>query len=42
MAAFAGCGIDNALVEVNRPEVPIMDGSARPFVDMFEKVGLYQ
>ena len=42
MAAFAGCGVDNALVEINCPEVPIMDGSARPFVDMFEKVGLYQ
>ena len=41
MAAFAGCGVDNALVEINCPEVPIMDGSARPFVDMFEKVGLY-
>ena len=38
MAAFAGCGVDNALVEINGPEVPIMDGSARPFVDMFEKV----
>ena len=38
MAAFAGCGVDNALVEINGPEVPIMDGSARPFVDRFEKV----
>jgi len=42
MAAFSGCGIDNALVEINCAEVPIMDGSAKPFVDMFEKVGLYQ
>ena len=42
MAAFAGCAIDNALVEINCPEIPIMDGSARPFVDMFEKVGVYQ
>ena len=42
MAAFSGCGIDNAMVEINCAEVPIMDGSAKPFVDMFEKVGLYQ
>ena len=42
MAHLLGCGVDNALVEINGPEVPIMDGSARPFVDMFEKVGLYQ
>ena len=42
MAAFSGCGIDNALVEINCAEVPIMDGSARPFVDMFEEIGLHQ
>jgi len=29
MAAFAGCGIDNALVELDGPEIPIMDGSAQ-------------
>jgi len=32
-AALAGCGIHNALIEVNGPEVPILDGSAAPFVD---------
>lgn len=32
MAAFAGCGIHNALVEIDGPEVPILDGSAAPFV----------
>ncbi len=32
MAALAGCGIHNALVEVDGPEVPILDGSAAPFV----------
>jgi UDP-3-O-[3-hydroxymyristoyl] N-acetylglucosamine deacetylase len=32
MAALAGCGIHNALVEIDGPEVPILDGSARPFV----------
>ncbi|PCH99137.1 MAG: UDP-3-O-[3-hydroxymyristoyl] N-acetylglucosamine deacetylase [Alphaproteobacteria bacterium] len=40
MAAFAGMGIDNAVVELNGPEVPIMDGSAMPFIQSFEKVGL--
>jgi len=32
MAALAGCGIDNAEIEINGPEVPVMDGSAEPFV----------
>ena len=32
MAALAGCGIHNALVEIDGPEVPILDGSAGPFV----------
>ncbi len=32
MAALAGCGIHNALVEINGPEVPLLDGSSAPFV----------
>lgn len=32
MAALAGCGVDNALVEIDGPEAPIMDGSSAPFV----------
>lgn len=40
MAALAGCGIDNALIEVNGPEVPIMDGSAEPFVFLIECAGI--
>lgn len=32
MAALAGCGVHNALIEINGPEVPILDGSAAPFV----------
>lgn len=36
LAALHGCGIDNALVEVSGSEIPIMDGSARPFVEGFE------
>ena len=39
LAAFVGCGIDNALVEIDGPEVPIMDGSSQPFVSMIEKIG---
>ncbi len=39
MAALAGCGIDNAVVELDGPEVPIMDGSADPFVLLIESAG---
>lgn len=39
MAALTGCGIDNVHVDINGPEVPIMDGSAAPFVDGLRKVG---
>lgn len=40
MAAFAGLGIDNALVEINDYEVPVMDGSAKEFVSSFVKAGI--
>ena len=40
MAAFAGLGIDNVLVEVDGPEVPIMDGSAGEFVRAIDAVGI--
>lgn len=39
MAALAGCGIDNATVELDGPEVPIMDGSSEPFVFLIECAG---
>lgn len=39
MAALAGVGIDNALVEVDGPEVPIMDGSALPFAEALLRAG---
>jgi len=39
MAALAGSQIDNALVELDGPEVPIMDGSAAPFMAMIERAG---
>ena len=40
LAALSGLGIDNALVEIDGPEVPIMDGSAAPFVAAIEQVGI--
>lgn len=40
MAAFALCSIDNALVEVSGPEVPILDGSSALFVDEFRSAGV--
>ena len=40
MAAFSGCGVHNALVEIDGPEVPIMDGSSAPFVREIVKAGL--
>jgi UDP-3-O-[3-hydroxymyristoyl] N-acetylglucosamine deacetylase len=40
MAAFAGLGIDNAYVEVSAPEVPIMDGSAGPFIFLIQSAGI--
>ena len=42
MAAFAGCGIQNALVEVDGPEIPIMDGSSDWFVRKIISVGTKQ
>ena len=40
MAALAGLGIDNAYVDVSSPEVPIMDGSAGPFVFLIQSAGI--
>ena len=40
MAAFYGEGIDNAIVEVDAPEIPIMDGSAVDFVDAIRSAGV--
>jgi UDP-3-O-[3-hydroxymyristoyl] N-acetylglucosamine deacetylase len=39
LSAFAGLGIDNASVDVSAPEVPIMDGSAGPFVFLIQSAG---
>ena len=42
MAALAGTGVHNALIEVDGPEIPIMDGSADAFVEAILKVGLVE
>ena len=39
MAALWGCGIDNVIIELDGPEVPIMDGSSKPFVFLIECAG---
>lgn len=40
MAALRGCGVDNVLVELDGPEVPVMDGSAAPFVEKIDQSGV--
>ena len=40
LAALRGLGVDNALIEIDSPEVPIMDGSAAQFVEAIDEVGL--
>ena len=42
MSAFAGLGIDNAYVELTAPEIPIMDGSAGPFVFLLQSAGIVE
>jgi len=40
LSAFIGTGVDNAIVELDNLELPILDGSARPFVEMIQRAGL--
>ena len=40
LSALAGLGVDNAFIELSAPEVPIMDGSAAPFVFLIQSAGL--
>jgi UDP-3-O-[3-hydroxymyristoyl] N-acetylglucosamine deacetylase len=40
LSAFIGMGIDNAIVELDNLELPILDGSAQPFVEMIQKAGI--
>ena len=42
MAALVGMGIDNLLIELDGPEVPILDGSARQFIDAIESAGILE
>jgi UDP-3-O-[3-hydroxymyristoyl] N-acetylglucosamine deacetylase len=42
LAAIAGCEVDNVVIEVDGPEVPIMDGSAEPFVFLIDCAGLVE
>ncbi len=39
LAALAGCEIDNVLVKIDGPEIPILDGSSQPFVEALQKAG---
>jgi UDP-3-O-[3-hydroxymyristoyl] N-acetylglucosamine deacetylase len=40
LSAFIGCGIDNAIVELDNLELPILDGSSRPFVEAIRRAGI--
>ncbi len=40
LAAMRGCGVDNVVVELDAPEVPILDGSAAPYVVLIDQAGL--
>ena len=42
LSAMAGLGVDNAYVDVTAPEIPIMDGSAAPFVFLLQSAGLVE
>jgi UDP-3-O-[3-hydroxymyristoyl] N-acetylglucosamine deacetylase/3-hydroxyacyl-[acyl-carrier-protein] dehydratase len=42
LAAFVGCDVDNAIIELNESEPPIMDGSSKFFVEAIEKVGIVE
>ena len=42
LAALVGLGIDNVLIKVNGPEIPIIDGSSAPFIEKIEKAGVLE
>ena len=42
LAALVGMGIDNVLIEINGPEIPIMDGSSAPFINYIEEAGIIE
>lgn len=42
LAALVGMGVDNCLIEINGPEMPIKDGSSEPFVELIEEAGVLE
>src|SRR5215831_6282932 len=42
LAALVGMGVDNCLIELNGPEIPIIDGSSYPFVEIVEEIGVVE
>lgn len=42
LAALVGMGVDNVLIELNGPEIPIMDGSSMPFIELIEETGVLE
>ncbi|MEN9381832.1 MAG: hypothetical protein RI940_713 [Bacteroidota bacterium] len=42
LAALVGSGVDNVLIEINGPEIPIMDGSSAPFIKIIEEAGVLE
>ncbi|RYY30969.1 MAG: bifunctional UDP-3-O-[3-hydroxymyristoyl] N-acetylglucosamine deacetylase/3-hydroxyacyl-ACP dehydratase [Chitinophagaceae bacterium] len=42
LAALVGMGVDNCLIELNGPEIPIIDGSSEPFVEIIEEAGVHE
>ena len=42
LAALVGTGVDNVLIELNGPEIPIMDGSSQPFVELITEIGILE
>ena len=42
LAALVGMGVDNCLIEINGPEIPIIDGSSEPFVEIIEQTGVLE
>lgn len=42
LSALVGCGIDNMLIEIDGPEVPIIDGSATHFIELFDQAGIVE
>ncbi|MBM3441982.1 MAG: bifunctional UDP-3-O-[3-hydroxymyristoyl] N-acetylglucosamine deacetylase/3-hydroxyacyl-ACP dehydratase [Bacteroidetes bacterium] len=42
LAALVGMGVDNCLIEINGPEIPIIDGSSAPFVDIIDEAGILE